>query len=249
MTLKSDYYDGLTGLHHTLMNAFAAGEDFIGSGVLEVSSLDFGDRSGTNLAQVGTPPGYYWDISSPQIDYRVWYQSATEVAPATAGRTLIPVAITSGDTTAQVAAKTLSALNNIPNTPFDVQQVGGALLVTNTLAGSTSDVSVGTLGGLAVAAVVTQGVGTTGNYTALQTSLKNAAAQGSTNFTVSLPTNYNAGYLRANNGNNLLRKAYFAGIQQALASSDIYNYECSLALNVSDSVNTKVDLIFNFATT
>lgn len=84
---------------------------------------------------------------------------------------------------------------------------------------------------------------------ALSSALINAAEQGQTAFSLSILTSINGTYLRANNGNNLLRKAYFAGIQSGLAASDIYNYECTLVLDVSDTIDTKVKFNFNFQTT
>lgn len=87
------------------------------------------------------------------------------------------------------------------------------------------------------------------NTSALSAALIASAAQGQTKFTVSITTSFNPSYLRANKGDNLLRKAYFAGIESGLAAQDIYEYECSLALNTSDTVDTKVDFNFNFATT
>lgn len=87
------------------------------------------------------------------------------------------------------------------------------------------------------------------NLAAISAALINAAAAGSTKFTTTLMTTYNPSILRGNKGNNLILKAYLAGIQQGLANQDIYVYECSPALNVSDSVDTKIDLNFNFQTT
>lgn len=249
MSLKSDFYDGLTGLHYKLKEAFDAGQTFVGSGTLEVFSLDFGDRDGTALDQVGTVPGYYWDLSSPSIDFRLWYKVDTEVAPAAAGRTLVVIGVLSSDTRAQVAAKTMTALNQLSGTPFDVTMVGDSLLVTNTYAGASSNISLGTLGGTSVALVIQEGVAASGQYAVLQSALKDAASQGKTKFTVSLISNYNPGAVRANNGDNLLKKAHFAGIQQGLATAQIYNYECELKLNVSDSVSTRIDFNFNFQTT
>ena len=91
----------------------------------------------------------------------------------------------------------------------------------------------------------------TTNLSTLSAALIDAAAQGKTKFTVTTAGTgaLNAGYLRANNGDNLLLKAFFAGIQDGLAAQDIYNYECVLALNIADSVDTKVDFKFNFQTT
>lgn len=84
----------------------------------------------------------------------------------------------------------------------------------------------------------------------LSTALISNAAQGLTSFTVTVlgTGSLNAAYLRANNGNNLLLKSFFAGIVSGLAAENIYSYECSLVLNVADSVNTNVDFKFTFQT-
>ncbi len=89
----------------------------------------------------------------------------------------------------------------------------------------------------------------TTNLATLSAALISAAEQGKTTFDVSVTTTFNPGYMRANNGNNLLRKAYFAGIQSGLADNDIYDYECTLALDVSDTTDTKVKFQFDFQTT
>lgn len=90
----------------------------------------------------------------------------------------------------------------------------------------------------------------TSNLAALSTALMNNAAQGLTKFTVTVTGtgSVNAAYLRGQNGNNLLLKSFLAGITDGLAAQSIYSYECSLVLNVSDSVNTNVDFNFNFQT-
>jgi len=87
------------------------------------------------------------------------------------------------------------------------------------------------------------------NLAAISAALISAAAAGNTKFTTTLLTTYNPATLRGNKGNNLILKAYLAGVQEGLANQDIYNYECVPALNVSDSVDTKIDLNFNFQTT
>jgi hypothetical protein len=87
------------------------------------------------------------------------------------------------------------------------------------------------------------------NLAAISTALINAAAAGQTKFTSSIITSYNATILRGNKGDNLILKAYLAGIEKGLADQDIYNYECTPGLNVSDSIITKIDLNFNFQTT
>ncbi len=90
---------------------------------------------------------------------------------------------------------------------------------------------------------------TVDNLAAISAALIAAAAAGSTKFTTTLQTTYQPSTLRANKGNNLILKAYLAGIQQGLADQEIYNYECLAALNVSDSIDTKIDLNFTFQTT
>jgi hypothetical protein len=87
------------------------------------------------------------------------------------------------------------------------------------------------------------------NLALISTALTDAAASGNTKFTTTIITSYNTAILRANRGNNLITKAYLAGIQQGLANQDIYTYECSAALNITDTVDTKIDLNFNFQTT
>ena len=90
---------------------------------------------------------------------------------------------------------------------------------------------------------------TTDNLVTISAALISAAAAGTTKFTVTIVTAYNPTILRGNKGNNLILKAFLAGVQQGLADQEIYSYECAPALNVSDSVENKIDLNFNFATT
>ena len=90
---------------------------------------------------------------------------------------------------------------------------------------------------------------TTTNLAAISAALISAAASGNTKFTTTLMTTYVPSILRGNKGNNLILKAYLAGIQSGLANQEIYTYECTPSLNVSDSVDTKIDLNFTFQTT
>ncbi len=87
------------------------------------------------------------------------------------------------------------------------------------------------------------------NLATISAALISAAASGTTKFTTTITTSYNPSILRGNKGNNLILKAYLAGIQKGLADQQIYAYECTPALNVADSVDTKIDLNFNFQTT
>lgn len=87
------------------------------------------------------------------------------------------------------------------------------------------------------------------NLAAISAALVSNAAAGNTKFTVTLSTTYSPAILRGNKGNNLILKAYLSGIQKGLADQEVYAYECAPALNVSDSVETKIDLNFTFQTT
>lgn len=90
---------------------------------------------------------------------------------------------------------------------------------------------------------------TVDNLSAISTALIAAAANGSTQFTVTLVTNYNTTALRGNNGKNLILKSYIAGIKKGLSDQGIFEYECTPVLNVSATVDTKIDLNFTFQTT
>lgn len=89
------------------------------------------------------------------------------------------------------------------------------------------------------------------NLAALSATLISNAAQGQTAFTVNVAGTgtLNSAYLRANNGNNLLLKAFIAGLKDGLAAQDIFEYECTPALNVSSPTITSVDFNFDFQTT
>lgn len=87
------------------------------------------------------------------------------------------------------------------------------------------------------------------NIAAISAALISAAAAGNTKFTVSLQTTYNPSILRGNKGNNLILKSYLAGISKGLSDQEVYNYECVPTLNVVDTIDTKIDLAFNFQTT
>jgi hypothetical protein len=88
----------------------------------------------------------------------------------------------------------------------------------------------------------------TSNLTAISNDLKSQAAQGLTTFTLTYLTTFNPSILRGNKSNNLILKSYLAGIQDGLAAQSIYSFEVTPALDVSDSVNTSIDLNFNFQT-
>lgn len=87
------------------------------------------------------------------------------------------------------------------------------------------------------------------NLTFISNALKDKASYGETKFVISIVTSYNPGILRSNKGENLITKAYLAGVQKGLSDEDIYNYECRPTLNMSDNINTKIDLNFTFQVT
>lgn len=84
------------------------------------------------------------------------------------------------------------------------------------------------------------------NMATLSAALIANAGQGLTKFTVSVVTNDSPVKLRGNVGNNLFLKSYLAGVVDGLAAQQIYDYECSLELNVSDTVTTYIDFNFHF---
>jgi hypothetical protein len=90
---------------------------------------------------------------------------------------------------------------------------------------------------------------TVDNLATISTALKDAAAAGKTKFVVTLITTYQPAFLRGNKGDNLILKSYLAGNKKGLSDQAIFDFECSPSLNVSDNVETKIDLNFNFQTT
>jgi pyridoxine 5'-phosphate synthase PdxJ len=86
-----------------------------------------------------------------------------------------------------------------------------------------------------------------GQYETIVAGLQANAALGLKKFTVTVPVTYSPAALRNNKGDNLILKAFFSGMSEALSEELVYDFECELKLNTSDSVNTLVDLNFNFA--
>jgi hypothetical protein len=85
-----------------------------------------------------------------------------------------------------------------------------------------------------------------GSYDVIAAALQSNAALGLTKFTINVPVTYNPAALRGNNGNNLILKAFLAGVQSGLATQSIFDYECTPVLNTSDTLNTSLDLNFTF---
>lgn len=335
MSLKTDYFDGLTGLHQNLNNAFNTGVAFIGTGVTEISSLDLGDRNGSNIGTAplaatnasftgqiagmttnvtisavtagaagnvvvggangtltvtqivaawnvsnpsntivlssgdgtqiptsgsftltgganATPqPGVYLDIDGPGNGYRLWMSvSGGQTAPSSSGRTLVNVAISPSATRAETAASIMEALEGIAGSPFDVNMIGDSLRIETSQPKTVANaIALSSGWGLAVVAVVQTGSDATGNYSTIRAALLDNAQAGATTFVVNLLTTLNPTALRANKGNNLLLKAYLAGIQKGLSDQQLYAYEVTPTLNVSDTISTSIDLNFKFQVT
>jgi hypothetical protein len=333
MSLKTDYFDGLTGLHANLNNAFASGVALIGTGVTEISSLDLGDRNGSNVGAapaggtqasftgsvagmtssvtiqanvVGTAgnvtlsgdgtltinqiivawnsghasnqavvltagdgtqvpntgtsialtggtanvpqPGIYLDLDGPGSGYRLWMSvSAGQIAPASAGRQLVQVIVDPSASRAQLASSINDAILAISGSPFETEMIGDSLRIETSQPKTVANsIALSSGWGIAVVAVVQVGSDSTGNFSTIRAALLDNAAQGSTTFVVSLVAGINPTALRANKGNNLLLKAYLAGIQKGLSDQQLYEYEVTPTLNVSDTITTSIDLNFAF---
>lgn len=250
MSLKTDYFDGLTGLHSNLNNAFDAGVALIGTGVTEISSLDLGDRNGSNIGAGSGIAGVYLDIDGPGAGYRFWMYVSGEIAPSSAGRTLVQVTVASGATRAQLAGNINDAINALSGSPFETQMIGDSIQIeTSGPKTIANPIALSSGWGLAVASVVQVGSDATGNYSTIRSALLENASEGSTTFTVTVTATLNPTALRANKGNNLLLKAYLAGIQKGLSDQQLYDYEVAPALNVTDTITTSIDLNFTFQVT
>jgi hypothetical protein len=86
------------------------------------------------------------------------------------------------------------------------------------------------------------------NLSDISAELVSAANAGKVKFTVTLSTTYSPSVLRGNKGDNLILKSYLAGIKKGLSDQGVFDFECTPSLNVADSVDTKIDLAFNFQT-
>jgi hypothetical protein len=298
MSLKMDFFEGTSGLLQQCDAAFVAGQAFIGTGAVDIESLFLSNSNGTSLSAGSAQPGVYFNIQGASgVVYRVWFSVNGEVAPPSAGYSLLQVNLLLSDNTIQVAGKIAAALSTLTN-DLTVETIGGSIQTTAIAPRSLAPLTLGATGwGTAVASVVQAGVNPTGNYAQISNDLKTQAANGFTTFTLTYLTTYNPAILRGSNapGNinapnrnnrvckpgdvnynnnvgynqaqnytyantgfnpytaasnyqNLILKSYLAGIQDGLAQQNIYNFECFPQLDVSDNVNTSIDLNFTFQT-
>lgn len=220
--------------------ALATGDD----GTQIPTSGSFILTGGTNNV---VQPGIYLDIDGPGNGYRLWALVSGQVAPASGGRQLVQVAVASSATRAQAARSIADALEAISGAPFSVDMIGDSLrIITSGPKTIANPINFSSGWGTAVVAVTQVGADAIGNYSTIRSALLAAASSGTTTFTTTLIATGNTTAMRANKGNNLYLKAYLAGIQQGLADQQLYDYEVNPTLNVSDTIQTSIDLNFTF---
>jgi hypothetical protein len=152
----------------TVFNSSSEGDDVTLTNLVAGDTTDLADNdfglAEINVSQGGVP-GYYWtlnitgdvqDTYEGGTEYYVWYYIDNEVDPQQTG-TGVQVTVLAGDTAAQVATKTATALDALA--PFNVPAPGAdTITVTNVDGGLTTDATVGTMPtGIAIA-VTTQGL-------------------------------------------------------------------------------------------
>lgn len=136
----------------------------------EVSTCNLGSRTPAQLADK------YFLISSPTVDYYVWFNlDSGGVDPALAGKTAIPVAITTGDTGAQMATAAAAAIDALA---AFVSSAGTTIItITNAVTGAATDIAVGT-------SVTTVGVTTQGANSAVPVFVITVATAANFSFTI-----------------------------------------------------------------
>lgn len=253
MSLRDSYFNGVTGLQQQMDAAFQAGIAYVGSGTEDISVASVRSKADGFIQGPGRS-GLYFMISSPTANYAIWYAVSGEIAPSVHGNAVLVrvdiVAGDGGDDQISVASKTSIAINAINGKPFSTSLSGENVTITCNAPGQVlAEIDSGSVGDYIACLTVQEGAGSTGNYTTINNALLSAAQQGLTDFLVTVQGTgtMNGGYLRQNNGNNLLVKSFFAGITYALASEEIYSYQCRLSLDVSDRTNTNVIFTFSFS--
>lgn len=152
VNMITDYNNSITP-KLTISNGVTTHTYSFVTGLQEISTI-------TTVADVaGNLAGKYFDISSANDfdQFRFYYiVSGTGSAPASGGRTLVPIYINTGDSNTLVANKTAEVISSY-NQQFNVGVVGHIITVTTVGFGPTTDLSAGT-SGFAVA-VTQQGRG------------------------------------------------------------------------------------------
>ena len=83
----------------------------------------------------------------------------------------------------------------------------------------------------------------TSNSSTISAGLITNAAKGLKTFTINAGVAFEPSNLRLL---GLHWKSFQAGVISGLAAQNIYNYECVVSLNTSDSLSTSIDLNFTF---
>jgi hypothetical protein len=81
------------------------------------------------------------------------------------------------------------------------------------------------------------------NLATLTAAMQTNAAAGVSKFTVTILASVSERNLRLK---GTYMNTYFAGIRSGLMAQEIYDYEVAVVLNTSDTVDTSIDLNFNF---
>ena len=94
----------------------------------------------------GSLSGKYWTLSSPTVNYYVWYDinGLGSIDPAIAGKTGIPVGIATGATANTVATATASAIDALA--AFVSTPSSAVVTVTNAASGAATDAADGNTG-------------------------------------------------------------------------------------------------------
>lgn len=110
-------------------------------------NLDLGGLTPVDGSVLAVPPtGYYFDISSGTENYRVWFNTGSQSAPAAASKTLVEVAVGPSDTTSQVLTALKASLEGLTGSPFWATIDGTQILVKiRSFASALLPSSIGTL--------------------------------------------------------------------------------------------------------
>lgn len=129
-------------------------------GTVETYTVTHTATTGADYLAGGTNPGLYFTLASSDDErkYYVWYTSGTEVDPAISGKLGIQVTVAGGDTAAQVATATRTAILAATN-DFNIAVPGAAVLtVINANNGPVTTAVSETIGG--AFSISKDGVGT-----------------------------------------------------------------------------------------
>lgn len=109
--------------------------------------LDLGGATPVDGSVLNTSAtGYHFDVSSSDTNYRVWFNTGSETAPASGGRTLVQVLVSPTDSTSAVLSAVKTTLEGLTSSPFWVSVSGTSVLIKiKSFASPLSPSSVGTM--------------------------------------------------------------------------------------------------------